>query len=149
MSKERFKLIPAVFLVLKDNDGQLLLSQRLNTGYGNGYYSLVSGHVEDGESTVSAMIREAREETGIALQKDDLRLSHVLHYTSEVDGYKSLMLFFEAEKWKGDIMNTEPDKCSDLSWFSLDALPANTIPYVRQVLECIQNKIAYSEFGWE
>lgn len=149
MSKERFKLIPAVFLILKDNNGKMLLSQRLNTGYGNGYYSLVAGHVEDGESTVSAMVREAKEESDIAMQKDDLKLVHVLHYTSDVDGYKSLMLFFETEKWKGEITNMEPEKCSDLSWFPIDNLPENTIPYVRHALECVRKGITYSEFGWE
>ncbi len=148
MSKERFKLIPAVFLVLgRGND--VLLSQRLNTGYGNGYYSLVAGHVEDGESTICAMIREAKEESGIVLKKDDLKLSHVLHYTSDVDGYKSLMLFLTAEKWEGEIVNMEPEKCSDLQWFPLDALPDNTIPYIRQALEHVRKGVTYSEFGWE
>lgn len=148
MSKDRFKLIPAVFLVLKKED-KVLLSQRKNTGYGNGWYSLVAGHVEDEESTVSAMVREAKEEADVTLRSEDLKLGHMLHYTSDVDGYKALMCFFIAEKWDGEIRNMEPEKCSDLSWFPLDNLPENTIPYVRQALEHVCNGVTYSEFGWD
>jgi hypothetical protein len=50
--------------------------------------------------------------------------------------------------WSGEITNTEPDKCDDLSWFKLDALPENTIPYIRQALEAHKNNIKYTEFGW-
>jgi hypothetical protein len=42
----------------------------------------------------------------------------------------------------------ESDKCDDLSWFAIDDLPKNTISYIRQVIECIKNKINYSEFGF-
>lgn len=148
MSKERFKLIAAVFLVLKRGNDILLL-QRKNTGYGNGWYSLVAGHVEDGESTMTAMVREAKEESDIVLDPRDVSLAHTSHYTSDVDGYKALMCFFVAEKWGGEIKNMEPEKCSDLSWFPIDNLPENTIPYIRQALEHIHDGVTYSEFGWE
>lgn len=147
MAEKRFTLIPAVFLVLKKDD-KFLFSKRMNTGYGNGQYSLVSGHVEDGESVVSAMIREAKEEIGIVLRPQDLILIHTLHYTSDDDGYKALMLFFAADQWEGEIGNMEPDKCSDLNWFSMDNFPENTLPYIRQVMHCIHNDITYSDFGW-
>ena len=42
----------------------------------------------------------------------------------------------------------EPDKCDDLSWFSLDQLPDNMIPYVKHAIECFRERIIYSEFGW-
>lgn len=58
-------------------------------------------------------------------------------------------VFFTAEKWEGEIRNLEPEKCDDLSWFDLDNLPENIVPYIRQALECINKKNIYSEFGWE
>lgn len=36
----------------------------------------------------------------------------------------------------------------DLSWFDLDALPKNTIPYIKQAIEAIKHNNFYSEFGW-
>eukprot|EP01147_Barroeca_monosierra_P002243 gene2243-5247_t len=41
---------------------QLLFSRSQNTGFMDGKYSLVAGHVHTGESVVSAVIREAEEE---------------------------------------------------------------------------------------
>ena len=40
MPKERFKVVPAVYLIIK-NDNKILLSLRENTGYMDGYYGSV------------------------------------------------------------------------------------------------------------
>lgn len=42
----------------------------------------------------------------------------------------------------------EKNKCDNLEWFSLDNLPKNIIPYVKQALESFQKNITYSEFNW-
>ncbi len=36
-----------------------------------------------------------------------------------------------------------------LVWVALDALPDNTIPYVRQAIQNYQAGEYYSEFGWQ
>ncbi len=48
MHKDRFKLIPAVFLLLIKNN-RILLSQRYQTGYRDGFYSVPGGHLEGRE----------------------------------------------------------------------------------------------------
>lgn len=146
MSKERFKLISAVYLVLKKG-GEVLLLRRFNTGYQDGKYSLVAGHHDGDERMTDAMLREAEEEAGISLNSDDLVMAHVMHRMPE-DGSERVDFFFVAEKWEGEIVNKEPHKCDDLSWFSLDQLPENTIPYVRTALEYVRDGVMYSEFGW-
>ncbi len=52
----RFSLIPEVHLILESN-GQLLLLKRANTGYEDGNYSLVAGHIDGNESAREAMVR--------------------------------------------------------------------------------------------
>lgn len=145
MPKEHFKVFAAVHLFLM-KDGEVLLSQRCNTGYCDGMYSVPAGHLDGGETATAAMIREAQEEIGIVLKNEDMRMACITH---TLDGRETVSFFLKAEKWEGEITNMEPEKCSDLSWFPIDALPENTIPYVRHALECVQNGITYSEFGWE
>ncbi|HIE41446.1 MAG TPA: NUDIX domain-containing protein, partial [Candidatus Aenigmarchaeota archaeon] len=73
MPKERFKIIPTVYLVLiKDN--KILLSRRFNTGFHDGEYSFPAGHLDGNETLIQAMVREAKEEIGIELKPEDLKL---------------------------------------------------------------------------
>jgi 8-oxo-dGTP diphosphatase len=93
------------------------------------------------------MIREAKEEAGIDLKAEDLNVVHVMH--RKCPNEERIDLFIKARKWKGEPKNLEPHKCDDLRWFEIEKLPTNTIPYVRQAIDCIRNKIFYSEFGWD
>ena len=141
----RFKLVSAVHLFLIDKDNILLL-RRFNTGYQDGNYSVVAGHLDGDETATSAMIREAFEEAGIIIKPDDLRMVHVMHRKSERE---AINFFFEASKWEGEVKNMEPNKCDDLSWFSINNLPENIVPYVRKAIENYINSITFSEFGWK
>lgn len=142
--KDRFQLSSAVYLLLI-KDGRILLSRRHNTGWMDGMYSLVSGHLDGGEPLTSAMCREAEEEAGIVISPADLSFVHAMHRASDVE---YMDFFFTASGWKGEPYNAEPEKCDDMQWFPLDALPDNILPYVRQVLEDHRNGIAFSEIGW-
>lgn len=141
---ERFKMIASVYLLFA-RDGKILLSRRFNTGYEDGKYGLVAGHVEDNESITSAAIREAKEEAGVDIKPEDLKVVTTMHRRQNDIRTD---FFFEVKKWEGDIQNMEPDRCDDLSWFSLDDLPSNTIPYIKQAIECYKNRVIYSEWGW-
>ncbi len=146
---ERFKLIPAVYVVIRNNN-QVLLLRRANTGYQDGKYGLVAGHLDGDEKATDAMVREAKEEAGIDIDPLDLRFVHVAHRLSRGQiGQERIDLFFELHKWGGTITNTEPDKCDDLSWFDIDKLPPNMLPFVRLVLTDIANGVMYSEYTSE
>jgi len=84
-------------------------------------------------------------------------MAHMMHRDSRTDYPQGVAegineridAFFIAEKWEGEIENLEPDKCDDISWFDLASLPQNIVPYIKQALEHIKNKVFYSEYGWE
>ena len=149
MNKERHHNIPASYLTLfKDN--KILLLRRFNTGYEDGQYSMVAGHVEPNETFTQCIIREAKEEAGILLKLEDLKVVHVMHRNpGDIENNERVDVFFMAEKWDGEIQNRETHKCDDLSWFDLDNIPDNVIPYIKQAIDGIRNKIFYSESGWE
>ena len=135
----------AVYLLFIENN-QILLLRRFNTGYEDGNYSLVAGHVDAGETVTQAAVREAFEEAGITLQPENLEVVHVMHRKSNDE---RVDFFMRVNDWEGEIRNLEPEKCDDLAWFPLAGMPANLIPCVRRAIENYQQGIFYSEFGWQ
>jgi 8-oxo-dGTP diphosphatase len=146
VNKERFKLIPSIYLILiKDN--QILLLRRFQTGYEDGNYGLPAGHADGGETMKEAMAREALEEIGIRINKNDLELILTMHRWC--GDHERMDLFFTIKNWEQEIRNMEPEKCDDLSWFSLDNLPKNVISYISNAIDCYKKGVRYCEFGWE
>lgn len=143
----RHTIIPAAHIFLiKDN--QILLARRCNTGYEDGNYSVPSGHIEQGETATVGVMREAKEEAGVICDPDSLRCVHIMHRLTP-EPREGVDFFFVCTKWEGEIHNPEPEKCDDLRWFPLEALPKNTIPYIRKAISYYRESIFYSETGWE
>lgn len=140
----RSALIPEAHLLLLQK-AHVLLLRRQNTGYEDGNYSVIAGHIERNETARQGMAREASEEAGLIINLRDLVLCHVMHRKAEDE---RVSFFFKAERWIGEPRNLEPHKCSDLSWFHVDSLPTNVIPYIRQAIEQTLRGEAYSEHGW-
>lgn len=141
--RQKFPVAVHLFFL---RDEHILLLRRFNTGYEDGNYSVVAGHVEAGETVTQAVVREAAEEVGVTLAPQDIQVVHVMNRKSEDE---RIDFFVLVPRWSGDITNTEPHKCDQLAWFPLASLPPNTIPYVRAALERYQAGGYYSEFGWE
>jgi 8-oxo-dGTP diphosphatase len=144
--RRRFQVTPAAHLILR-RDSDVLLLRRFNTGYEDGNYSLPAGHLDGAETVSAAMIREAEEEVGVVIAPADLRVVHVMH--RNVAGPEERVDFFlDARRWQGTPGVREPDKCDEVAWFSMAALPGNVVPYVFSALQCCQRGVSYSEFGW-
>lgn len=140
----RFKLISAVHVFLLRGD-EVLLLRRHNTGYEDGNYSVVAGHLEGGEPIIDAARREAREEVGVDLDPAGLEVVGVMHRKSDDE---RIDWFLAARAWSGEIQNREPAKCDHLAWFDLKDLPVNVIPYVRQGLTNFVLGRWFDSFGW-
>lgn len=144
--KERFKAYVAAYLVLV-RDGQVLLLRRYNTGYQDGKYSLVAGHLDGDETAGQCIVREAAEEAGIALKLEELEAVHVQHRRAPDREY--IDIYLRASIWSGEIRNLEPEKCDELRWCPINGLPGNTLPEVRQALADIAQGVHYGECGWQ
>ena len=150
MQQKRLKIVPASYLILKRGN-KILMLRRFNTDFQNGKYSFIAGHLDGNESFTKAIIREAKEEANITVKRKDLRVVHVMNrYVPKNDeGLKERIdVFFMAKKWQGKIKNMEYNKCDDLSWFEINKLPRNAIPYIKKVVDNITKGIYYSEFGY-
>ena len=135
-----------VYLLLCRDD-EVLLLRRANTGYQDGNYGLVAGHIEGNELLTEAMVREAKEEAGIDINASDLELVHTAHRLDKSrPDQERIDIFFRATTWKGEIVNAEPEVCDDLSWFSMDSLPDNMIPFVKLVIQDVHAGKIFSEY---
>ena len=145
---DRFRFVAAVHLFLI-NEGQILLLRRANTGYEDGNYSVIAGHLDGDETVHAAVQREAREEAAITIASEDLRVVGVMQRRATTAGDDERIDFFlVANQWSGAIQNAEPGKCDELAWFPLAAPPPNVIPYVRQALDNYRDGRWFATAGW-
>ncbi|QCB93220.1 NUDIX domain-containing protein [Cellulomonas shaoxiangyii] len=135
----RSLLVAAAYVVLRrhaDGTDEVLLQLRRGTGYMDGWWATLAGHVDPGESVHEAAVREAAEEAGVVVAPDALRPLTVLH-RFERGGpavEQRMDAFFEVTDWAGEPSRREPDKTAAMAWFPLDALPEPVVPHERLVL---------------
>ena len=129
----RYKMPVAVYIILQNDKDEVLLMRRKNTGFMDGLWSIPSGHVEFGESIITAIIRETNEEIGVSIKAKNINIKHIMNRKSNVDIY--IDFFFICNKWNGIIKNNEPHKCSEIKWCNIEKLPRNVIPYIKRVLK--------------
>lgn len=141
----RHQVTGDVHLLLLDADGCVLFGRRQHTGFEDGAYHLPAGHLEAGESVIQALIRETKEEVGVTITPGQVEFAHVMHNASSGG---RVAFFFNVRQWEGVPENREPEKCSELGWFPLDALPGHLIGYCRAALDHIAAGETFSVYGW-
>jgi hypothetical protein len=77
---------------------------------------------------------------------EDLRLKLTMHRRADDE---RLDFFFEPAAWTGGAHEHRARQVRRLTARSrLDALPDNTIPYIREAIRCYREGVGYSEWGW-
>jgi 8-oxo-dGTP diphosphatase len=136
--ESRTRLVAAAYVALRRDD-EVLLQLRQGTGYRDGYWALLAGHVERDESVLEAAVREAAEEAGVGLDPADLEPLTTLH-RFEPDGppiEQRVDFFFQTRTWSGEPEVREPHRTAEMGWFALDALPDPVVPHELQVLRAL------------
>ena len=142
MMRARFPVTVHLLFLRQD---QILLLRRFSTGYRDGEYSVPAGHLDGGETVMSAAAREAQEEVGVKIGAGDMVFSSVMH---RIEDDERVDFFLHVRQWQGEPFNAEPDRCDDLCWVDINKLPVNTVPYVRRALGNHLGNIQFDEFGW-
>jgi 8-oxo-dGTP diphosphatase len=150
---DRFVVVPASYVFLTRGAGadvEVLLQLRRNTGYMDDHWAAAAaGHVERGETAVDAAHREAAEEIAVG----DLALEFVTamqrtRHDLPID--ERIDFFFTARSWSGEPRIVEPQKCAELRWCRLDALPDPVVPHELSVLTGLRTGTVtpYTTFGF-
>lgn len=139
---DRFRIVPASYVIFLrgiESDREVLLQLRQGTGYRDGHWATAAaGHIEDGESAFAAAHREVAEELGITeVDIDPLTAMHRTAGNGQAIDERA-DYFFTARQWQGEPRIIEPEKCADLRWFRLDALPEPVVPHELSVFEMIR-----------
>ena len=101
-------------------DGKFLLLKRQGS-HGAGTWSVPGGHLEFGESFEDTAHREIEEETNLEIK--NLRFAAVTndHFIEESKHYVTIWLLSD---WKtGKEFIKEPNKCTEMAWFTFSDLP--------------------------
>ena len=130
----RRRVVVDVYLLLSGN-GRILLSQRANTGYGDGAYEPPSGQLAERETIVETAIRIAAAH-GISVAAEQVTLAHVMH---DVSGGGRIAFFLDASAWVG-----EPT--ADLRWFPFGELPTNMLDRARVALREYSDGMRFSTY---
>jgi 8-oxo-dGTP pyrophosphatase MutT (NUDIX family) len=145
-------VVPAsyVFLLRDGASGpEVLLNLRRNTGYMDDHWAAgAAGHVERGETAYDAAHREALEELGVSdLELDFAFTMQRTQFADAID--ERVDFFFTARSWSGEPRIVEPEKCAEIRWCPLDALPSPVVPHEAYALARLFSGERYLSFGWD
>ena len=115
-----------------------------------GGWSIVGGHVEHGDSWVSAALSELREEAGIVAKKEDLvpwatisGPNRIFHYQDGTT--QPFTLIFLVKTWQSEGPPQDEEEVSKVGWFTVEeALAMKITPWLRKILLAYQ---VYEETG--
>ncbi len=120
--------------IIVDQTGCLFLAKRGTKAQNErGLWEFPGGAVEFGETLHNALIREIREEYSITIAVGDLLTvtDHIL--PAEKQHWVSPSFICRIAQGEPTIL--EPEKCAEIGWFALDAIPADLTQVTRHDLE--------------
>ena len=91
------------------------------TPTGAGTWAPPGGHLDFGETPEACAIREAREETGLALHA--VRFLALTNDVFTAEDRHYITIWMEAVEYSGELSLNTPEEAAQFGWFAWDALP--------------------------
>jgi 8-oxo-dGTP diphosphatase len=111
--------VAAAVVVIKNSE---ILMLKRKGSEGDGTWAIPGGKVDFMEDPADAVLRELTEETGIKGSSVEF-----IGYTNDIHKESNkhfVTMRFICKDFSGEPRVAEPNKCSKISWFSLDTLPS-------------------------
>lgn len=126
MNGERKIGVGAGVMILKN--GKVLLGKRHSNPmkassalHGEGTWTMPGGKIHFGESFEDAAYREVLEETGIKINRNNLKFVSLTNDSVEDAHFITVGLL--CEDFEGEVETREPDEITEWKWFELNELP--------------------------
>ena len=116
--------IATVAAIITNKDGEILLTRR-NIEPFKGQWCLPGGHIDENEKALDAVIREAKEETGLDFKAEFLSYSDEIF--PEYNWHAVVLVF--AGRGKGELAAQERE-VTEIDWFSLDEARSLPLAFV-------------------
>ena len=116
--------ITTVAAIIKNDEDKILLTRR-NVEPFKGQWCLPGGHIDQNEKASDAVIREAKEETGLEFEPEFI--TYFDEIVPELDWHAVVLVF--AGKGTGELAAQERE-VTDIGWFSLEEARSLSLAFV-------------------
>ncbi|MFI1397541.1 NUDIX domain-containing protein [Streptomyces sp. NPDC020681] len=126
---ESMTLLVAAVIVHDKAENRVVLIQRGERAkFGQGMWDLPTGKSEPGEPITETAVRELREETGLIVKPEALKVAHIVHGAWGVEAPNGfLTVVFAVHEWSGEPENREPRKHAQVRWADAEAVPGEFV----------------------
>ena len=148
MEPDRFLRRCSVHLLVVQ-DGKLLVDKRINREYGNNEFDVIASHILGGENAIDAIVRTAKTEVNIDIEKDNLKIIQVQH--QKCADYEYINYFFIADSYSGELKNNDEEYCNGIEWVDFKYPVNNLMPYINDAIKnyCENPENRFTFFGWD
>ena len=131
-------LVTVSALVLLDQDKRILISERPQGKFMQGFWEFPGGKLEKGENPEICLIREIKEEIGVDLE--NFCFSPLIFTLNKYENFDVLLLLYICREWEGIV---SPKENQNIKWvfvnklFDSNLLPGDQklIPYIRDAIK--------------
>ncbi|MEU3253074.1 NUDIX domain-containing protein [Streptomyces sp. NPDC006997] len=144
-------LVAAVIVHDMATSRVVLLQRSQNAKFAQGMWDLPVGKSEPGEPITETAVRELREETGLTVKPESLKVAHIIHGAWGVEAPNGfLTVVFVTHEWDGEPENREPRKHSQVRWVDADAIPEEFVETTASALHrYLSGGLQVSLDGWK